>query len=116
MKTRGAWRSRNPRLANVLGVAIAALLVGFPAYGVLRDDFAVPVGYGNGGYYHFHGVAAWLMFAGFACLGASILVVFARRLKGEPDGKIGLGVAEILGIAGAFIILGMMVLKTVGLV
>lgn len=44
MKTRGSWRSRNPRSASVVAVTIAALLLGWPAYGVLHDDFAVPVG------------------------------------------------------------------------
>jgi hypothetical protein len=44
------------------------------------------------------------------------LVVVALRPKAKPVGKTGLGVAEIIGMAGAFIILGMMVLKTVGLV
>jgi hypothetical protein len=116
MKTRGAWRSRHPALANVVAVAIAALLVGFPAYGVWRDDFAVPVGQGDGRYYHFHGAEAWLMFAGFACVGASILIVVARRLNGEPDGKTGIGVAEILALAGVFVILGMMMMKTIGIV
>jgi hypothetical protein len=116
MRTRGSWRSRNPRLANVLAVAIAVVLVGWPAYGVLRDDFAVPVGHGNGPYYHFHGAAAWLMFAGFACLGASILVGVSLRLKANPDGKTGRHVAEIMGIVGAFVTLAMMVLKSMGLV
>jgi len=116
MKTRGAWRSRHPALANLAAVAIAALFVGFPAYGVWRDDFAVPVGQGDGGYYHFHGASAWLMFVGFACVAASILIVVARRLTGGPDGKTGFGVLEILALAGVFITLAMLMMKTMGIV
>jgi hypothetical protein len=65
MKTRGGWRSRNPTLANALAAAIAVLLVGVWVPGVLRDDVVVPVRYGSGHHYHFHGTAAWLLFAGF---------------------------------------------------
>jgi hypothetical protein len=115
MKTRGTWRSRHPALANVVALAIAALLVGFPAYGVWRDDFAVPVRYGPG-YDHFHGTSAWVMLTGFACVAASILIVVARRLTGEPDGTTGIGVAEILALAGVFVILGMLMMKTIGIV
>jgi hypothetical protein len=113
MKTRGSWRSRNPTLAIVLAAAIAAFLVGFGAYGVLRDDLAVPAStrYGLTRHdYHFHGETAWLMFAGFACLGASIVLVIARR--GRTDRRVPL----IIGIAGAAIILTMMILKWVDLV
>ena len=77
-----------------------AWLVGFGAYGVLRDDLVVPASTRSGQfigprhYYHFHGAAAWLMFAGFACLAASIVVVIARRLKAElgrkPDRRVAL--------------------------
>lgn len=42
MRTHGSWRSRHPMLANVLAMAIAAWLVGFGAYGVLRDDWWSP--------------------------------------------------------------------------
>ena len=116
MKTRDAWRSRHPALANLAAVAIAALLVGFPAYGVWRDDFAIPVGQGDGRYYHFHGTSAWVILAGFACVAASILIVVARRLNGQPDGKTGFGVAEILALAGVFVTLGMLLMKTIGIV
>jgi uncharacterized membrane protein len=100
----------------VLAVAIAALLVGWPAYGALHDDFAVPVGYLDGRDFHFHGAAAWLMFAGFACQAASILVVVWLRLKANPGGKTGQNVAVILASVGAFIILAMLFLKMMGLV
>lgn len=80
----------------MLAVAIAALLVGWPAYGVLHDDFAVPVGRLDGRDFHFHGAALWLMFAGFACQAASIPVTVA--------------------MVGAFIIMAMVVLKMMSLV
>jgi hypothetical protein len=116
MKTRGGWRSRNPTLANVLAAAVAVMLVGIWVPGVLRDDVAVPVRHGGGRQYHFHGVAAWLLFAGFVCLGASVLLAISRRRKAQPGEKTDQRVAGIIGIAGAFIILAMMVLKWMGLV
>ncbi|GEP61816.1 hypothetical protein RSO01_89820 [Reyranella soli] len=113
---RGNWRSRNPMLANALATVIAAWLVGFGAYGVLRDDLAVPASRRYGGakhYYHFHGVAAWLIFAGFACLGASIILVVYRRLKATPSGMADPRVALVVGTAGALIILTMLITKWV---
>jgi hypothetical protein len=97
-------------------VAIAAVLLGWPAYGVLHDDFTVPVGYLDGRDFHFHGGAAWLMFAGFACQAASILIVVSLRLKGGPGEKSGENVTVIVATVGAFIILGMPFLKMMGLV
>jgi hypothetical protein len=118
MTTLGNWRSRHPMCANALAVGIAAWLIGFGAYGVLRDDLAVSVSarYGDSDYYHFHGAAAWLMAGGFVCLGVGVVVVIARRLRSEPGGKTYRGVPVVMGIAGAFIIMTMMLLKSMGLV
>ena len=116
MKTRGGWRSRNPTLANVLAAATGILLVGIWVPGVLRDDLAVPVRYGHGRYYHFHGAAAWLLFAGFVCLGANILLAISRRRKNRPGEKTDQRVAGALAAIGAFTILAMMILKWVGVV
>jgi hypothetical protein len=97
-----------------LAAAIAAFLIGFGAYGVLSDDFEVPAWGGHGPpvgirhYYHFHGAAAWLMSAGFVCLGASVVVVISRRLKAKPGEKTDQRVAKIMARAGGFIILAMM--------
>ncbi|MFD2055841.1 hypothetical protein ACFSQT_23085 [Mesorhizobium calcicola] len=77
---------------------------------------AVPVGYLDGRDFHFHGAAAWLMVAGFACQAASILVVVSLRLKANPGGKTGQNVAVIVAMVGAFIILAMLFLKMMGLV
>jgi hypothetical protein len=116
MKTQGSWRSRNPTLANVLAVAIAAALVAWPAYGVLYDDFSIPAGHLDGRDYHFHGAAAWLMFVGFACQAAAILIVVSLRLvAANPGGKAGQNVAVILASIGAFIILAMLFLKMTSL-
>jgi hypothetical protein len=120
MRTRGNWRSRNPTLANVLAAAIAACPVGFGAYGVLRDDLVVPPSrYGHsaatGHYYHFHGAAAWLVFAGLVCLGSSIVLAISRRPKAKPSGKTDQRVALIMSMAGISIILTMMILKWVDL-
>jgi len=116
MKTHGSWRSRHPALANVLAVAIAAALVGWPAYGVLHDDFSIPAGHLHGRYYHFHGAEAWLMFVGFACQAAAILIVVSLRLvAANPGGKAGQNVAMILASIGVFIILAMLFLKMISL-
>jgi hypothetical protein len=116
MRTRNNWRSRNPTLSNVLGAAIAVLLVGVWVPGMLRDDMVVPTWAGTKHPYHFHGATAWLMFAGFVCLGASVVVVISRRLKAEPDEKTDRRLAQSMAIAGAFIILAMILLKSMGLV
>jgi uncharacterized membrane protein len=116
MKTRGSWRSRNPRLADALAVAIAALLVGIPAYGVLRGDLAIPfqLSLGRPRYYHFRGAELWLIFAAFVCVGAcALLEVWARR-QTKPDGESARRVAAILGTAGVFVILAMMVWASYG--
>ena len=113
MKTRGSWRSRHPMLANVLALAVAAWMVGFSAYGVLRDDLSIPIRYGDGRDYHFHGAAAWLLFAGFVCVGASILVAVLLRRKAATAGQSDRA-ALILALADAFIILAMMFLKLFG--
>jgi hypothetical protein len=111
-----SWRSRNPVLANVLAVAIAAILVGWPAYGVLRDDFVIPVSrHGNGSYQHFHGSATWLMLAGFACVSASILIEVLLRLKAKTNSDTLQKVTPILAMLGTFVILAMLLLKTFGL-
>lgn len=61
---------------------------GLAAYGALHDDFALPVGYLDGRDFHFHRAAAWLMFAGFACQAAAILVaVDAVPENDEPSVK-----------------------------
>ena len=118
MKTRGGWLSRNPTLAKALAAATALLLVGVWVPGLLRDDLIVPARYSGGRYYHFHGVAAWLLFAGFVCVGASVLLAIARRRRTGPGGKTDQRVAVVMGLslAGAFIILAMMVLKFMGVV
>jgi hypothetical protein len=117
VRTRGGnWRSRNPALANALAAAIAVLLVGVWVPGMLRDDLVVPTWAGTRHPYHFHGSAAWLLFAGFVCLAASVVVVIWRRLNAKPGGKTDQRVAQIMAMAGAFVILAMMVLKSMGLV
>ena len=114
MKTQGSWRSRHPTLANLLAVAIAAALVGWPAYGVLHDDFSVPSGGHDGRYYHFHGAGAWLMFVGFACEAAAILIVVSLRLTASnPGAKAGQNVAMILAAIGLLIILTMLLLEMI---
>ena len=88
MKTRGGWLRRNPTMAKALALAIVMWLVGIGVYGVLRDDVSVPVSlsrHGVGRYYHFHGAAAWLIAAGFLCLGASAMVTILRPLTGKTD-------------------------------
>jgi len=114
MRTSGSWRSRNPMLANILATVIAAGLIGFGAYGVVRDDLPVSIRFGGAKHhYHYHGAAAWLMFAGFACLGASIILVVYRRLKAKPSGMADPRVALVVGTAGALIILTMLITKWV---
>jgi hypothetical protein len=74
---------------------------------MLRDDLVVPTWVGTKHPYHFHSAAAWLMFAGFVCSGASVVVVISRRLKAEPGEKTDQRLAQSMAIAGAFIILAM---------
>lgn len=119
MKARGGiWRGRHPMVANILAAAIAVLLVGIWVPGMLRDDLPVPIAvrYGNGRLYHFHGTAAWLLFAGFFLLAASIMIAIVRRLKAKPGGKTDQRLAIIIGLAGAFTISTMTILKLLGLV
>src|SRR5262249_24362139 len=115
MKTCGGWLSRNPTLAKALAVTTAVVLVGVWVPGLLRDDLAVPLWRSGGRYYHFHGVAAWLLFVGFVCVGASVLFAIARRRRTGPGNKTEL-LAVVTSLTGALMIVTMMVLKMTGLV
>ena len=112
MRTSRSWRSRNLLLANILATVIAAVLIGFGAYGIVRDDLPVSIRFGGAKHhYHYQGVAAWLMFAGFACLGASILLEVYRSSKAKPSGMADPRVALVVGTTGSLIILTMLITK-----
>ena len=115
MKTRGGWLSRNPTLAKALAVTTAVVLVGVWVPGLLRDDLTVPFRHSGGRYYHFHGIAAWLLFAGFVCVGASVLLAIARRRRTGLGNKTKCP-AVVTSLTGAFMIVTMMVLKMTGFV
>ena len=110
MKTRGGWLSRNPTLAKALAAATALLLVGIWVPGLLSDDLTVPYRYGRGRYFHFHGLAAWLLFAGFVCVGVSVLLAISWRRR------TGRRLAVVTSLAAALMIVTMMVLKMTGLI
>jgi hypothetical protein len=120
-KPRETWRKRHPAFSSAIQVPLVTLLVGYGAYGVLNDNITVPYSAGSrhhhtAVYLHFHGASAWLVFAGFACIGAGWLVALAWRGKGrfgkQPYVTIGIG----LVLAGVAIVVGMVVLKRFGFV
>ena len=119
MKARGGiWRSRHPALANIAAAFIAVLMVGIWVPGLLHDDLAVPIAvrFANGRYYHFHGAAAWLLFAGFVLVAASIALAVVRRVKTEPGRKTDQRVAIVIALAGAFAITTVTLLKFIDVI
>ena len=64
MSTRGSWRSRHPILANILATVIAAGLIGFGTYGVVR------------GYNRLHEIKS----AGTGCSGSRLVSSCQHRI------------------------------------
>ncbi len=113
-----AWARRNPAVSDALLAALAMVIVGYGFYGVSRDDLDIPTLPGRHHHatrhHHFHGVSAWLAFAGLLCIGASFAILLYRRREANPGGKADQRLPVGLALTGFAIIVVMQIADWLG--